>query len=733
MKKLNALLALLGLLLLLFAPHGIGLAYNTADSFQLPLDGSWDITQKFGNERSLGRFHVGEDVQRDSEVAVYAIGNGIVKHNSQRTDYGYVLVIEHKLPNGSYVSSVYGHMRAQGRATIEKEASKGELIGYLSSDPAENGGYDFTHIHFGIRSGNYSAETDTDGKWRYRGYAPADIKALWRNPLAFINAVHENKYIWEFKYGDGVDGDTEGWQPYNIESYSVNKQDPNRDGVFYIDPAASDPWIQNRNVLFRADDYDTLQIMMASNAPDTTGAIYFVTSGSPEWGEDKKVPFTVTNDGEYRIYPVFMAGDSQWASTITGIRIDPANNGIAGSNEDTIGFDYVRLVKTSPPSGRVTLDLDTKYWEHGSYQLRITAQASPGEVSSITISGPCVDTATYSYSGGERIFILGTKEPPRIGQSITFYIRYQDDSSETISKTIDGVFTETPVLVSPPDGSTVNTLTPTFQWRNLSISGLIYSVQIEDTGHNRVYDVYDLPDGTTSHTIQKPITRGATYLWLVSASDNNGNEALADWDKLRISSVAGLGYHKVTQVIDTINQGAETVFNYIISQTKDLIFGLGWEGSTLKLSVHRPDGSLYAEEENSTSPITITIPKAEAGEWRYKITGIDVPYDDYPFVVEIGQRPPVASDLQNLIVYPNPCRLTDGNPTITFKGLTADAIIRILGIDGQLINQTELIGQVNWTWNVKNQTNEDLTRGIYIYLITNSAGQKKIGKIAIIK
>ncbi len=366
-----------------------------------------------------------------------------------------------------------------------------------------------------------------------------------------------------------------------------------------------------------------------------------------------------------------------------------------------------------PPSGRVTVDLDTKYWEDGLYQLRITAQASPGDVSSITISGPHIDTATVQTGGGDPHYLyddgkhhdgaandgewwvlLNIKESPVIGETITFHIKYNDGSSEIISKTIDGLVTETATLVSPHDGSTVDTLTPTFQWHNPSISGLIYSVQIDDPSHNRVYSVYDLPDGTTSHTIHKPLTRGATYLWLVSASDSNGNEALTCWDKLRISSLTGLGYDEVTQVTDTINQGTEAVFNYIISQTKDLIFALGWEGSTLKLSVYRPDGSLYAEGESNTSPITISIPKAEAGEWRYRITGIDIPYDDYPFVAEIGERRPVASDLENLVVYPNPCRLTDSNPTITFKGLTTDATIRILSIDGQLIYETELIGQV---------------------------------------
>ena len=192
---------------------------------------------------------------------------------------------------------------------------------------------------------------------------------------------------------------------------------------------------------------------------------------------------------------------------------------------------------TRPGRGRVSIDLDTRYWEEtpswpdGKYQLRIIAQAASGSVSSITVSGRCIDTATCSYTGGERIFVLDTKEPPTVGQNITFQIKYSDGSSETIWETIDGVFTETPTLLSPPDGSTINTLTPTFEWRNLSTSGLIYSVQIDDTSHDRVFSLYDLPDGTTSYTIPSGyLDRGTTYYWLVSANDANGNSALAAWD-----------------------------------------------------------------------------------------------------------------------------------------------------------------------------------------------------------
>jgi hypothetical protein len=38
-----------------------------------------------------------------------------------------------------------------------------------------------------------------------------------------------------------------------------------------------------------------------------------------------------------------MTGNAKWTGTITGIRIDPANDGKAGTNTDSMGFDFIRL------------------------------------------------------------------------------------------------------------------------------------------------------------------------------------------------------------------------------------------------------------------------------------------------------------------------------------------------------------------------------------------------------
>jgi len=82
---------------------------------------------------------------------------------------------------------------------------------------------------------------------------------------------------------------------------------------------------------------------MASNAPDRVEAIYFTTSDSPDFSEDKKVDFDVNNDGNWHDYSIFMGSQPMWTVTITGIRIDPANNGREEGEVDSIGFNYIRM------------------------------------------------------------------------------------------------------------------------------------------------------------------------------------------------------------------------------------------------------------------------------------------------------------------------------------------------------------------------------------------------------
>ena len=90
--------------------------------------------------------------------------------------------------------------------------------------------------------------------------------------------------------------------------------------------------------------------------------------------------------------------------------------------------------------------------------------------------------------------------------------------------------------------------------------------------------------------------------------------------------------------------------------------------------------------------------------------------------------------LEDLKVYPSPFDSSRGHTQINFTELTADARIRIFTLAGKLVvDSGPLREQGTWVWDVKNREGERVARGIYIYLATNSQGEKKSGKVAIIE
>jgi len=93
----------------------------------------------------------------------------------------------------------------------------------------------------------------------------------------------------------------------------------------------------------------------------------------------------------------------------------------------------------------------------------------------------------------------------------------------------------------------------------------------------------------------------------------------------------------------------------------------------------------------------------------------------------------VASDLTGLIVYPNPVEPARGHTEVTFEALTEEVTIRIFTLSGELVRRVELSYQYSWSWNLKNEQGEDVARGGYVCLVTNTAGEIKRVKIVILK
>lgn len=91
--------------------------------------------------------------------------------------------------------------------------------------------------------------------------------------------------------------------------------------------------------------------------------------------------------------------------------------------------------------------------------------------------------------------------------------------------------------------------------------------------------------------------------------------------------------------------------------------------------------------------------------------------------------PPPPPDLERVYGYPNPAR----KPPLIFANLPEGRkAIKIFNIAGELVKELETYeSQVEW--DLKNEAGNNVASGIYIYLIIDDAGHKKLGKLGIIR
>jgi len=188
-------------------PEKYVIDYPVADAFCAPLDSYWeDVSQTLqmvdGNmirhppkggyglpvvDKVDGKnlLHLGCDVgfERPREP-VYAVAGGVVRISSGASPtrpaennqppgkkpaktravaarslagrvangWGNLIVIEHRLPDGSYLTSVYGHLASRRLVSVGDVVTAGQVIGTVGRPGVENGGYK-AHLHFAVREG----------------------------------------------------------------------------------------------------------------------------------------------------------------------------------------------------------------------------------------------------------------------------------------------------------------------------------------------------------------------------------------------------------------------------------------------------------------------------------------------------------------------------------------------------------------------------------------------------
>jgi hypothetical protein len=100
------------------------------------------------------------------------------------------------------------------------------------------------------------------------------------------------------------------------------------------------------------------------------------------------------------------------------------------------------------------------------------------------------------------------------------------------------------------------------------------------------------------------------------------------------------------------------------------------------------------------------------------------------------ERPSVALSSARLFVraFPNPWR-SDQHPGrfVTFDQLTEGTTIRIFSIAAQHVKTLNTQSSTSVQWDLTNENGATVASGIYLFLVTNNAGQQASGKLAVIR
>ncbi len=102
----------------------------------------------------------------------------------------------------------------------------------------------------------------------------------------------------------------------------------------------------------------------------------------------------------------------------------------------------------------------------------------------------------------------------------------------------------------------------------------------------------------------------------------------------------------------------------------------------------------------------------------------------------IGQV--AASNLTDFVIYPNPVNFSTAvRNTVKFDKLTTGASLKIFDLKGRLVKDLPAGSSLNdgvsghVEWDGKNDQGESVASGLYFFLVTDTAGNKKTGKFAV--
>ena len=396
----------------------------------------------------------------------------------------------------------------------------------------------------------------------------------------------------------------------------------------------------------------------------------------------------------------------------------------------------------------------------------------------MSVSGICL---YYIKNGGD----LNTPDETDTEGDVVVNCSYAGKQIITTSNItqviIDSVTPTTVEIVSPQYGIKLYSRNVFFQWTpSIDETEVVYDIFIfSDNKFNQL--VSSITVSTTYYMFNIPDS--AEYYWRVVARDKSGNVSSATTGYF-VSQLGFLIYadkeNKITvsqppEIEVELPQGAvyENLQLYVSTdplnrplkvdnQHLDLILSdLSKKRkviSVIELILKTTDGIdtevnfgkevslVYHYQDNDNDGMIDTHPTVFAKSLKVYSLNSDGVVKEVPTVVDVysktvranlthlsvyiftGQEIPTT--LNNVYVYPNPYRSSYGTNYVVFKNLTKDAVVRIYNIAGEFIAEIE-----NKDNNDEEQWDlpKELASGVYIFVVKDNKGNKKIGKFAIVR
>ncbi len=157
-----------------------------AEGFDYPVGTTKTVTQKkdkdgWYNAQDFGENdHLGEDWNADTGGntdcgrPVYAAARGSIVYAGNVMGWGNVLIVRHRLKDGSQVETLYGHL--QEFAKTSGEVERREQIGSVG----DGGALFFCHLHFELRTSACPIFGEVGGGYNKN-------RAGWLDPSDFID------------------------------------------------------------------------------------------------------------------------------------------------------------------------------------------------------------------------------------------------------------------------------------------------------------------------------------------------------------------------------------------------------------------------------------------------------------------------------------------------------------------------------------------------------------------